>query len=341
MKSEWIITILKSMALNYPIIREWGYSFTKVIRLTVPAGCLKWVIDGLSTPSSKMLNVQLSVKEIQKIVYQTNSGMLFVVAGVSDKSKRFLSILDEYAKSGAKTLFVYVTDNEIDTMDGDFFEILLDEKVVGCPTVEQLVPKVDELPLVKDVISKAPLEDSVGCERTLLASACFLYPRLPEQERAEILDGYFGIVRHMCDMNEANSYGDNIGDLFMNALYRYLENGFIQNAVELPNVEDRFEDIKDTCIFYDEKYIYMSTIFFEKVTEPLHPISPKSIKKALSDKDILVHDEGTYTKKMFFCRPTGKEERPRMLQFRKDLLVLPGQMSIIDLCMERSANYGN
>lgn len=341
MKSDWIIIILKSMALNYPIMCEWGYTFTKVIRLTVPTGCIKCVIDRLSTPSSKMLNVQSSEKEIQKIVYQTNSGMLFVVAGVSDKSRRFLSILDEYAKSGAKTLFVYVTDNELDTMGGDFFEILLDENVAGCPAVEQLVPKVDELPLVKDIISKAPLEDAIGCERTLLAGTCFLYPRLPEQGRTEILDGYFGIVRYMCDLNEADSYDENIGDLFINALYRYWDNGFICNAVKLPNIEERFEDIKDTCIFYDEKYIYMSTIFFQKVIEPLQPISLKLIKKALSNKDILVHDKDTYTKKMYFCRPTGKEERYRMLQFRKDLMVLPGQIRFLDLCLERSATNGN
>ena len=341
MKSELVLSLLKGMAINYPILQEEGYIFPKVIKLIVPVGSTMQAVNCLYTPSSNRIEVYTRRTDVLRTIEDTSSGIMFITGESSRKLEKLLGDVSEYAKSGAKTLFVYVTDNELDTMEGDFFEILLDEKVVGCPAVEQLVPKVDELPLVKDVISKAPLEDSVGCERTLLASACFLYPRLPEQERAEILDGYFGIVRHMCDMNEANSYGDNIGDLFMNALYRYLENGFIHNAVELPNVEDRFEDIKDTCIFYDEKYIYMSTIFFEKITEPLHPISPISIKEALSDKDILVHDKDTYTKKMFFCRPTGKEERPRMLQFCKDLLVLPGQMRFIDMCMERSANYGN
>lgn len=341
MKSELVLSVLKSMAINYPILQDEGYIFPKVIKLIVPVGSTLQTVNWLYTPSSNRIDMYTRSTDVLRTIEDTSSGIVFITGESCPKLEKLLGNVSSYAKSGAKTLFVYVTDNELDTMEGDFFEILLDEIVAGCPAVEQLVPKVDELPLVKDIISKAPLEDAIGCERTLLAGTCFLYPRLPEQGRTEILDGYFSIVRHMCDMNEANSYGDNIGDLFMNALYRYLDNGFIHNAVELPNVEDRFEDIKDTCIFYDEKYIYMSTIFFGKVTEPLQPISPKSIKKALSDKDILVHDEGTYTKKMFFCRPTGKEERPRMLQFRQDLLVLPGQVRIIDLCVERSANYGN
>lgn len=341
MKSELVLSVLKSMAINYPILQDEGYIFPKVIKLIVPAGSTLQTVNWLYTPSSNRIDMYTRNTDVIRTIEDTSSGIVFITGESCPKLEKLLGNVSSYAKSGAKTLFVYVTDNELDTMGGDFFEILLDEKVAGCPAVEQLVPKVDELPLVKDIISKAPLEDAIGCERTLLAGTCFLYPRLPEQGRTEILDGYFGIVRYMCDLNEADSYDENIGDLFINALYRYWDNGFICNAVKLPNIEERFEDIKDTCIFYDEKYIYMSTIFFQKVIEPLQPISLKLIKKALSNKDILVHDKDTYTKKMYFCRPTGKEERYRMLQFRKDLMVLPGQIRFLDLCLERSATNGN
>lgn len=338
MKSKLVLLLLKSMAINYPILQDEGYIFSKVIRLIVPAGLTMQAVNCLYTPSSKMVDLCTKRTDLPRIIDDTSSGIIFLTGESSPKLEKLIGDISDYVKSGVNTLVVYVTDSELNMIEGNFFELLLDDKIVGCPSVEQLVPRVDELALVEDIISKAPLEDAVGCERTLLAGVCFLYPRFPEQKRAELLDEYFCIVRQMCDLNEVNSCDENIRDLFINALYQYLENGLIRNAVALPNIEDRFEDIKDDCIFYDEKYLYMSTIFLKKVIEPLQPISPVSIKKALSDKDVLVHDKDTYTNKMSFCRPTGKEERVRMMQFRKDLLTLPGQIRFIDMCLERSGD---
>lgn len=335
MQTEMVLSLLKSMSLNYPILREWNYIFPKVIRLIVPSGYRLMVVNTLYTPTSKTVQGNLNDKAVQKMLERMNSGALFVLGSESDRTKCILNTFEEYASSGANALFVYVTDNEMLPREDKFFDIYLEDSVISCLPIDLLVPKASELELVKDIIAmRAPLKDARGYERTLLASACFLYPGFSEEQK-NLLDSLFDMIHKLCDWNESNTDSASILNLFSRALYQYWEKEEIVGVVELPNVESRYIDAKDTCVFYDDQYVYFTQGLFKKVIEPLAQISPNTIKKVLSDEGILIHDSKTFTTKMPLNRAYGNSDRIRAMKFCKDLLVLPGGLMFIDLCMER------
>lgn len=335
MKTEQVLSLLKSMSLNYPILREWNCIFPKVIRLIVPSGDALLTVNTLCTPTSKLVRCDCNDKAIQNMVKQTNSGALFVLGSESDRTKRILKTFADHASSGANALFVYVTDNEMLPPGDIFFDIYLEDSSISCLPINRLVPKASELELVKDIIAtRAPLEEAEEYERTLLASACFLYPGFPEDQKS-LLDGYFETVQTLCDRNEMNSDSESILNLFLRALYQHLETGEIREAVELPNVESRYIDAKDTCVFYDDQYVYLTQELFRKVIERLPNISAINVKKVLSDEGVLIHDRKIFTTKMLLNRAYGNSDRIRAMKFHKDLLALPGALRFIDLCMER------
>lgn len=338
MDASMILNLIKCLALNYPIISDWGYTFQKVIKLIVPPGYVPQVLNYLRTPSSKVLDIHDNHTAIQKIIDDANSGIVFVVSRASEKCRRLLFDLGDYAKGGTNAVFLYITDDELNLLEGEFFEIPLEDPINFSETVEKIVPKPEELSAVKSQVCHLRIEDATACGMALLVAACFLNPGVGGRQEDERMLTYMDVCQQLMDWNDAATDHAELEISFLKCLYQYQLEGNIQ-AVKLPNVESDKLENRHSCIFYDDSYLYLSDVFLHRVAEPLLELeSPVKLKKALAESGMLKSDHAGYTCKMRYCTAYGKSESIRMLRFIKEKVILPGKLRFIDLCIGGSSN---
>lgn len=334
MRSEDAISILKSMALNYPIIHDWGFRLSHVIKVIVPIGCTRSLLDSIYTPSSVMISPSVSSKELERIVSDTNSGFIFMLStGDKKKDCQRLNYLKYFVQRGEKVVFVYLVESAQVMNDRDLFTIQLEDTHFECPKVDILVPKPADLTLIHDIVTQKCCSCEMSeVEKTLKTSVVFLYPKLSNGSGTKVLDDFFRQVELICEYNEAELDSDTVSESFIKAMYRSCDEGKIEKAIMLPNISD-FENVRTTSVFYDKDYVYMSLVLFNTIVEEMH-LLPLAVKQALDRAGILLHDTGEYSVKMSFWNPYGIRKRVRMMKFEATKLVLPGEMFIIDMLTE-------
>lgn len=242
------------------------------------------------------------------------------------------------ASNWVRVSYADITDDELNLLEGDFFEIPLEGPVNLEPT-EKIVPEPGDLSAVKSQIYRLHIEDTTACGMALLVAACFLNPGSRGQQEDERMLTYIDMCRQWMDWDDAATDHAELESSFLKCLYNYQSGGNIQGVVELPNVESKMEDIQHNCIFYDYRHLHMSDVFFHRVVKPLLKMaSPLKIKKALAESGMLKSDNAGYTIKMHYCTAYGQSKSVRMLRFWKEKVVLPGEIRFIDLCVGGSEN---
>lgn len=336
--------IMKSLGINFPIIKALGCAPSKLMVLKVNEGELKRITDLLSDKYTPKLDPGMSKKQLREILVENTMFAIYPYTP-GKKNDEFVSELCRIAKVG--------------TIQGD--------EVMVCPLViteciipefahlnifsiywhgnsdslalkeRDAVPPDDQIPVVCNKMHDVICVDHNTEERALLAATCFLYPNLSVIDPTGGFHEWVEVVREMVRQDEDNKEVEGVADMFVHELYSWQEKICFSDMYALPYLDMRTVEKLEWAIFYDDTYVYMKERLFKNIVRKLLSIFAVDVlKKKLVEADILCADAtNTYTVKMTFFDIAGQFHRERMLRFNRKKLVLLGELEFIDLCQDR------
>lgn len=338
------ITILMSLALNLPIIRDLGCEPSKLLVLNVREGQFKKVMELFSDKRIPKLDALMSKKQLRNVLSENISFVIYPYTP-SKKNDDFISELEKIVKVGTimgdevMACPIVVTEGEIQGfINMNMFSVYLDFDSELLPVQErEVVPPDNQLSVVLDKISNVITLESGTEERALLSAVCFLYPNLIKKASTEAFEDWLGVAREMIRQDEDNKAVKNIASLFIGELCRWQEKVNFSEVYELPNLEMKNAEKMDCAFFYDGDFIYMKEKLFKCIAERLFLVfSVDVVKRELVKADVICVDmTSTYTVKMTYLDIAGQFHRERMLRFNRGKFTLLGEMEFIELCEER------
>ncbi len=184
----------------------------------------------------------------------------------------------------------------------------------------EIIPEVEDFPVVRERMEE--YQQHKGMAKLLHAAVCFLHPKLKLMKMLDICDELHRCVDEMVEVSESMTDLEGVDEIFLRQLFKWLEERESVPHAYLPEVHTDVLQRKDSFIFLNDYFAYMSNIMFREITKPIISIiGVNGLKKALSLEGILVCGIGnTYTSKMAVCDQYGKERRLDMLRFKLDRL---------------------
>lgn len=160
------ILILKSLAVNLPVLHSWGYVFPRLLRVIVEPSMQARAVDALKVFNNYKCNENCS-SEFH--FYVTN----ILAKDVVKKIK--MKLYDRNAKDG---IVAVITDNPIvDDEDGDYFYVFLEEReYLFDYKIEEIVPHATDLDAIYDKLCTYTDNEMMEEERILRAAVYFLEP---------------------------------------------------------------------------------------------------------------------------------------------------------------------
>ena len=326
--------IITSLSVNYPILRDWGFAPSRLLCIFTEKGMMQQLKNALFLKNAQVLNPYDGLKSAKKIISETFSAPVLCIYQKSKNSDTMLELLQNHTLNrGLGALPIVISDCIPAMESADVFMCFASEHIpkVGFEW-KDVVPKAEDLPIVKDMIRRKTLSVEDDMERTLIAGACFLYPVFPQEERDKKMRFALETVKCLMEADEDSRDRNGLADLFVNLIHDYFENHDVPCVVELPDISE--QDIKnfENGLFYDLQFMYLDEKLFENVSRELLNMVPKNVlKKTLLESEILsVTESGTYSCKMNYIDGKGDYRRRRMLRLRRERLNLCGRMDVID-----------
>ena len=328
------LRILTSLSANYPIIRDWGFAPSRLLYVLTEKGMMQQLKNALFLNNTQVLNPFDGLKSAKKIISETFSAPVLFIYQKSKNSDTMLELLQNHTLNrGLGALPIVISDCIPAVEHTDVFMCFASGHVPESGFEwKDVVPKAEDLPIVKDMIRRKTLSVEDDMERTLIAGACFLYPVFPQEERDKKMRFALETVKCLMEADEDSRDRNGLADLFVNLIHDYFENHDVPCVVELPDISE--QDIKnfENGLFYDPQFLYLDEKLFENVSRELLNMVPKNVlKKTLLESEILsVTESGTYSCKMNYIDGKGDYRRRRMLRLRRERLNLCGRMDVID-----------
>lgn len=320
------IMILKSLAVNFPILQSWGYIFPRLLKIVVEPGMQVRTLDAL--------------RNFNNQAYSTNwtSDFHFYVANTLSKdtiSKMKMEIYERNPKTGICTV---ITDNPIaDDEERNYFFVFLEEHNYQFNyRVEEIVPDTKDLESIHNKLRNQDETEMSEEERILRAAVYFLEPYFFHKAELSRVNELLDSVVHMCADDEVVREENDMSKVFLDNLYDWQEKTNFSNISDLDEGITSYTDINET-VFYDEEFAYMTEKLFKRVVEPIREYAPiNTLKRSLRDMGVISVDKGctlnTYTIKVNIPRVGGSQDRVRMLRFKKESLAVAGDLDFILKC---------
>lgn len=336
-KNKFLILI--SLAVNYPVLKEYGMELSKPLLIIVDKGQMKTAIDILSEKDTQKLNTSIKKGELVKIMTETNSDFVVYPYIQSKESDKFLSTINDIVLTSEidgnkiNAMPVIISENfpcgyDIENfftvcIEGNLEDIQVDKMVV--------VPPEKYLPTILSQIDNEIINSNSFShdKKVLMAAVYFLYPNLKNK-----IDDYKNLAELLIEENNNNYYTNSLEYFFIEELFKWQKSTAFHNISQLPYPENNaLENIEGT-IFFDEDYVYMHENIFKKITEKFkNIININRLKKKLDDEGILYKENtNTYTVKMCYYKDEMLD-RKRMLRFYRSKLYKK-EVGFIETCQE-------
>lgn len=340
-----ILLIVKSLGVNFPVLKELNLEIAKLPMVIVKEGELKIAATLLSRPDTPRLNELMNLREIKENLTNVNSDLIVFPYVQTSKGVDFINMLAGIVKMGA------VSDVKINALPvviaeaippesalDDLFMVVVEESLKNLSIDDlSVVPEDEQLPVVCDKIRTQLSDELSGDEQSLIAATCFLYPNMVAYDKEEDFSEMLEIAKKLAKINDDNGDTNNIGAIFVADFYRWQEKTEFYHVYQLPNLEMKVVEMLEAVVLYDEKYVYCKESLFRKIAEPLLKIfSEPVLKRVLVNDGILCPEKAkTFTVKMGYYNCGGVYQRERMLRFECKKLEVLGEMDLIEQCIER------
>lgn len=345
-----IFFLLRSYALNYPIIREQAFILSKAILLSVGEGEGKATLDFLKSDLDIQIDEQMRTNQMVALMMDVNSGFVLYYAVSSKKSIDFLEGLGTMAKTGRffgtelSAPILIVMEGIPAGVDLHNFFLIFQESAISKASVDMkdVVPADDALPVVFDKIRECCRWENSDLQ-AWIAAACFLWPQLKGEDRDTVFHSLTMSARALVMKDENNQGVASLGELAVDALYHWQEKTMFGDLIELPDVDEDMKLHIEKHIFFDDLYVYFTNDMFSDITKQLQSTYAFiRLKSALREEGILCSDHSdTYTAKMrYYDVKCDCPRRKRMLRLRRDKLNRVGDIDFVELCLQSGEKEG-
>lgn len=346
MSNIMIITLLKALGLNFPVISDMGYYFSRVIMLVVAEGQTRYVMRLLSSYGCAKMDEFSKTRDIRQKFLDVHSAFVIFPYTCSSQSEKMLNVVSSLLKAGEidtepiQALPIFITEDEyIYDKENRLFLVYCDDDFTGMNIpLRTVVPQEKDLSLIGEKIRTNTTREQSIEERTLCAAACFLYPILLEMREENLFEELLELPERLCELDEDVRETDNVGEYFRKSLENWGKKKKFDEVFRLN--EEKVDLKKGTMILYDDEYLYMTEALFREIVEPILKIIPIRIMKAsLKEQEILLtnnHSSRGYTVKISL-KIAGEEKliRIRMMKFNRESLHKEGELEFIDTCLRR------
>lgn len=312
--------ILKSLALNLPILLGWGLGFPRVITLVVPPGFASVMANYLRNFDNSKINnhnsefnffMQVDAKKAQTIEQEFCAGQL-------DKNRAI------------KGLPVIITDNPfIEEFSRRQFYIFFEEPPTAEIDLNVVLPSVDMLPSIRARVEEYKgkadsMEELCLVAATYFVQACML--------TSSSLESVFDTAIQLCIRDEEARDSSDVSNAFSEYLYSWQKNNRFVNVFELGKLG--CHDFENS-IFYDSNFLYLSSALFKRIVSPLTKTLPiNALKGRLVKSGVLIADKSdTFTTKVSFMDENGNAQRKRVIKIRQDKINKVGSTGFLDRCL--------
>lgn len=337
------IRILKSLGMNYPVLRSSGLIMERIPLIRVEENNLSDLIRLLTDNGTMQIYEGILEKEIRDIFKNADSFLIYRFTG-SSRSSDFVVRLYSLVSSGNIQDFYWplvfvLTDNAYVLQDHDkFFEIFLhgDLKEIESEDIK-VIPEDGTVPMILERLKGITSESAE--QRTIMAAAEFLLPLVSEIEFTEIKKE----AELLAMEGKEDSEAEEVMEAFLDRLQEW---GKVSTAIvrELPILVEE-EIRKRRVLFFDEEYMYCSQEVFAEIVSPLTgQISIGKLKRCLVEAQLLVPESGntkSYAVKMNYEDEEGRK-RMRVLRFSKELITARAMdLNIIEYLMIQEERRSN
>lgn len=357
-ESEKLITALDifySLAVNYPIIRSFGYNLTQPIAFVTQSEEQIGVVQEYLTTfrPQKIVNSSLTPKKCKKILADANSEYVFLHCSRDTSMQSNLRLAICAAKTGrlgdqdvGALSVIFACPAIPEELREECFQfILTDEEIPTLPIksnrlLDMVKALKGQLPLVQDRAVR--ITGGTTWERALKCAACFYLPMLKRQDdnAEEKFEALLRACELICEKNEEAQESDGISDIFVAILYDWVQKNRNIKAYATDNIPgitlgDR--------ILYDTQFLYIPESLFCEIIHPLkNSLSGPLIKLALKDTGLLVCNQTkTYTTKVLTYNVYGATHRERMLKFSLARLCRTGDVPLLQLFSDDEGDETN
>lgn len=327
--------LLKSIAANYPILRELGYVISSPIVLVAEEKDFPMILECLKNISSIRLEDCLKDENLLENANADFCWMIYRPRGSEKKMEKAIEYaLQSYVTPEKATpLVLILSDGRIlRDKEQDFIFIFAEDLQTEKIELEEVVPEDSELALVFEKIEETVPGCSTQTERAFFAAACFLYPAYRRKGLQREFPQIFEWVKKLAEQSEAGIEG--VAELFIDEAYRWQANMKELAVFELPELELVAMEYMEKALYVDPLNVYLHEKLFKKIAEPLLRIfAEDQIKEALKEKGILQPEsDKTFTVKMNYRSIEGKYKRPRMLRFCREKFSKEGDAEFVMAC---------
>lgn len=354
-KLNTIFDIFFSLAVNFPIIRHFGYSLVQPIVFVAQSeeqiGAVQEYLS--SFRPQKIVNSATTPKKCKKMLKEANSECVFFYYSKDVSMQNNVRLAICAAKTGR------IGENEVGALSvifaclaipeefrEDCFQFVLpDEDIPHFPRNTDRLREMTEalegqLPLVQDRAVR--MTGGTTWERALKCAACFYLPLLKRQDdnAEEKFEALLRACELICEKNEEAQESDGISDIFVAILYDWVQKNINIKAYATDNIPGR--TLKDR-ILYDTQFLYIPESLFCEIINPLkNSLSGPLIKLALKDTGLLVCNQTkTYTTKVLTYNVYGATHRERMLKFSLARLCRTGDVPLLQLFSDDEGDETN
>lgn len=339
-----VMSILKSLSANFPIINALGYRPKKPIAILVSADEIETIRRILCNFVGPVVDNSMSLTKVGEILCNTNSDFVWLPYSDTRKGREILDFINTaqkiggVGKQGITALPLVVATGKVQSKDlEDFFLVYVDGELSNVQIfTDDVVPPDNQVQVVLDKISGLELHGKSQEEKALMSAACFLHPALKRHGHEEELGQLLRCAAKLVQQDEDSRDISAIGAFFVSELYIWQEREKFHNILELPWVEMSAEQHFEEIILFDHQYVYMQETLFEEICRKLLEIFSKgALKKGLADCGILCPENSkTYTAKFNYNNIVGQYKRKRALRLVRKKLNQLGELEFVELCLE-------
>ncbi len=340
--TERTIIILKSMGINYPVLKAYGLELAKPLLVVVDAGQLKAAVNLFSDGGAPRISEYIREKECKKNFSETNSMFVIHPYSPTKKGKDFLTFLSTVARLGVmgevqiNAMPLIISGGiPLDVNLDNFFTVFIDGSLSGVYINGMtVVPPDRELAVVENQIKLHLSDDFSQEEKALLAATCFLYPNIFSGAVQSEFENLLDYARVLVKRDGENKDTNNLGELFIRELYRWQERTGFCLMYELPDLEMSITENLHQVMIYNNDFIFVKEELFKEIVAPfLRTFSIGVLKREFVKEGILCPENAqTYTAKMSYYNVAGEYRRERMLRFKRSRLNCAGELDFVDVC---------
>lgn len=343
-RETMVCRVIKSLAVNYPILLDNGCGFEKLLMLVTGQGDMSTVLRTIGGDTPLIIYEGMTRAKITSILTTENSKPVFYLFSPSAKGHELIRNLalmikmGTFGKQNISVIPILVSERIPPDVDlSECFSVYLDTGLRELTIKsEEVVPTDSQVAVVLDKIKDFTVNVKTQEEKSLKAAACFLYPILKEENEGADFPEYLELVEKLIVSDDENQDINSSGEIFLRELYRWQEANEFSNVYELPDLEMEATKNFEGVILFDEQFVYLKDSLFKEILGTLLEIfSIDALKNSLVGEKILCPSQKkSYTTKVGYYNVAGEFDRVRMLRFDRSKLKMVGELDFIELCID-------